>query len=83
MMHGHIADLFVIFFASIFINNIVLTYFLGICPFVAVSKEIPTAFGMGMAVIFVTFMTAAINWLLYHLVLVPFNVTYLQFLVFV
>lgn len=76
-------DLFVIFFASIFINNIVLTYFLGICPFVAVSKEIPTAFGMGMAVVFVMFMTMAINWPLYHLVLVPYKVEYLQFLVFI
>ena len=76
-------ELFVIFFASIFINNIVLTYFLGICPFVAVSKEIPTALGMGMAVIFVMFMTMAINWPLYHLVLIPYEVEYLQFLVFI
>ena len=76
-------DLFVIFFASIFTQNVVLTYFLGICPFVAVSKEIPTAFGMGMAVIFVMFMTMGLNWPLYHLVLVPFHVEYLQFLVFI
>jgi len=82
-MSGQITDLIVIFFACIFINNIVLTYFLGICPFVAVSKEIPTAFGMGMAVIFVMFMTMGINWPLYHLVLVPFGVEYLQFLVFI
>jgi len=76
-------DLFIIFFASIFTQNIVLTYFLGICPFVAVSKEIPTAFGMGMAVIFVMFMTIGLNWPLFHLVLVPFHVEYLQFLVFI
>ena len=82
-MSGQITDLIVIFFACVFINNIVLTYFLGICPFVAVSKEIPTAFGMGMAVIFVMFMTMGINWPLYHLVLVPFGVEYLQFLVFI
>jgi len=82
-MPEQFTDLFVIFFATIFINNIVLTYFLGICPFVAVSKEIPTAFGMGMAVIFVMFMTMGINWPLYHLVLVPFKVEYLQFLVFI
>lgn len=82
-MPEQLADLFVIFFATIFINNIVLTYFLGICPFVAISKEIPTAFGMGMAVIFVMFMTMGINWPLYHLVLVPFKVEYLQFLVFI
>ena len=82
-MSEQFTDLFVIFFATIFINNMVLTYFLGICPFVAVSKEIPTAFGMGMAVIFVMFMTMGINWPLYHLVLVPFKVEYLQFLVFI
>jgi len=82
-MPEQLTDLFVIFFATIFINNIVLTYFLGICPFVAVSKEIPTALGMGMAVIFVMFMTMGINWPLYHLVLVPYKVEYLQFLVFI
>ncbi len=82
-MTPELTELFVIFFASIFINNIVLSYFLGICPFVAVSKEIPTAFGMGMAVIFVIFTTVAINWPLYHLVLVPFGVEYLSFLVFI
>ena len=82
-MFEQLPDLFVIFFTSIFINNIFLTYFLGICPFVAVSKEIPTAFGMGMAVIFVMFMTMGINWPLYHLILVPYRVDYLQFLVFI
>ena len=76
-------NLFIIFFASIFTQNVVLTYFLGICPFVAVSKEIPTAFGMGMAVIFVMFMTMGLNWPLYHLILVPLHVEYLSFLVFI
>ena len=76
-------NLFIIFFASIFTQNIVLTYFLGICPFVAVSKEIPTAFGMGMAVIFVMFMTMGLNWPLYHLILVPLKVEYLSFIVFI
>jgi Na+-transporting NADH:ubiquinone oxidoreductase subunit E len=83
MMPEMMTDLFVILIASIFINNMVLTYFLGICPFVAVSKEIPTAFGMGAAVIFVMVMTMGINWPLYHNVLVPHNVEYLQFLVFI
>ncbi len=82
-MLGQYTDLFVLFFATIFINNIVLTYFLGICPFVAVSKEIPTALGMGMAVIFVMFMTMALNWPLNHFILIPYKVEYLQFLVFI
>ena len=76
-------NLFIIFFASIFTQNIILTYFLGICPFVAVSKEISTAFGMGMAVIFVMFMTMALNWPLHYLILVPLHVEYLSFLVFI
>ncbi len=83
MMPEMYTDLFVILIASIFINNMVLTYFLGICPFVAVSKEIPTAFGMGAAVIFVMVMTMGINWPLYNHVLVPYHVEYLQFLVFI
>jgi len=82
-MHFDFLNLFIIFFASIFTQNIVLTYFLGICPFVAVSKELPTAFGMGMAVIFVMFMTMGLNWPLYHLILVPLHVEYLSFLVFI
>ncbi len=82
-MHIDFLNLFVIFFASIFTQNMVLTYFLGICPFVAVSREIPTALGMGMAVIFVMVMTMGLNWPIYYLVLVPYHVEYLQFLVFI
>lgn len=82
-MEFDFVNLFIIFFASIFTQNMVLTYFLGICPFVAVSKEIPTAFGMGMAVVFVMCMTMGLNWPLYHLVLVPYKVEYLSFLVFI
>ena len=76
-------ELFILFFASIFINNIILTYFLGLCPFIAVSKEIPTALGMGMAVIFVIVITMALNWPINHYILIPFKVEFLQFLVFI
>lgn len=76
-------DLAYIFFASIFINNIALRYFLGMCAFIAVSKELPVALGMGLAVIFVMFMTMGINWPLYHYVLIPFHGEFLQFLVFI
>jgi Na+-transporting NADH:ubiquinone oxidoreductase subunit E len=76
-------NLLVIFISSIFINNLLLTYFLGVCAFVAISREIPTALGMSMALMFVMFMTALINWPIYHLVLVPFGVEYLQLLVFI
>jgi Na+-transporting NADH:ubiquinone oxidoreductase subunit E len=76
-------NLFVIFFASIIIQNMVLANFLGLCPFVAVSTEIPTALGMGAAVIFVMFMTMALNWPINFLILVPLHVDYLQFLVYI
>ena len=82
-MEFDLVNLFVIFFASMLTQNIVLTYFLGICPFVAVSKEVPIAFGMGMAVIFVMFMTVGFNWPIYHLILVPLDVEYLAFIVFI
>jgi Na+-transporting NADH:ubiquinone oxidoreductase subunit E len=76
-------NLFIIFFASIITQNIILTYFLGLCPFVAISKEIPTALGMGMAVIFVMVMTMILNWPINHFILVPLKVDYLQFLVYI
>ena len=56
---------------SVFIGNILLAYFLGMCSFLAVSKNIDTAMGLGMAVIFVLAITAPANWLLYHFVLAP------------
>lgn len=76
-------NLFIIFFASIITQNMVLSNFLGLCPFVAVSTEIPTALGMGAAVIFVMFMTMALNWPINNLILVPLHVDYLQFLVYI
>lgn len=75
--------LFAIIFASLFTSNIALTYFLGMCPFIAVSRDIRTASGMGFAVTFVMVITAGINWPLYHLLLVPFRMEYLQYLGFI
>ena len=76
-------NLFMIFFASIFVNNLALTYFLGMCPFISVSGDLKTAFGMGIAVTFVITLTAAINSVLYNYVLVPFEVEYLQYVSFI
>ena len=76
-------DIFIIFFTSIFVNNLALTYFLGMCPFISVSGDLKTAFGMGMAVTFVITLTAAINWLLLHYILIPFKVEYLQYVAFI
>ncbi len=76
-------NLAVIFFAAIVTNNIVLIYFLGICPFVSVSKDIETALGMGMAVTAVMVGTVAINWPVQYFILEPFDAQYLQYAVFI
>lgn len=76
-------SLFMIFFATLFTNNIALTYFLGMCPFISVSRNIKTAFGMGVAVIFVMTVTAAINWPIYYKILVPLEVEYLYYVLFI
>lgn len=73
----------VIFVASIFTSNMILANFLGMCSFIAVSKEIPTSFGLGQAVTFVLTGTGVINWLIYNYILVPFNLEFLRFIVFI
>lgn len=75
--------LVLIFLAAAIVNNFVLYYFLGICPFVGVSKKISSALSMGMAVIFVMTIAAAVTWLVYHLILVPANLEILQYVSFI
>ncbi len=72
-----------IFIASIVTHNIALTYLLGMCPFVALSRRLKTAFGMSIAVIFVVLLTAAVNWPIYHKILVPTNSTLIYYIVFI
>jgi Na+-transporting NADH:ubiquinone oxidoreductase subunit E len=74
---------FVIFFASIFTSNMILANFLGMCSFIAVSKETKTSLGLGQAVTFVLTGTTIINYLIYHYILVPFGLEYLRFIVFI
>ena len=74
---------FVLFFAAIFTGNILLTYFLGMCSFLAVSKEVDTAFGLGLAVTFVLTITSGLNFLIYHKILVPLDMVYLNYIVFI
>lgn len=69
--------------ASVLTNNIALTYFLGMCPFIAISKNVRAASGMGFAVTYVMVFTAVINYLIYNLVLVPLKLEYLSFIVFI
>ena len=73
----------VIFFAAIFTNNMILSNFLGMCSFIAVSKEINTSLGLGQAVTFVLAGTTVINYLVYEYILVPFNLEFLRFIVFI
>ncbi|MFZ5949751.1 MAG: electron transport complex protein RnfA [Candidatus Rifleibacteriota bacterium] len=74
---------FVIFFAAITTNNILLTNFLGMCSFLAVSKDLKSSLGLGGAVIFVSTFTAPLNWLVYYKLLVPFGLEYLQYIAFI
>lgn len=74
---------FVIFFAAITTNNILLTNFLGMCSFLAVSKDLKSSIGLGGAVIFVSTFTAPLNWLLFHKLLVPYHLEYLQYIAFI
>ncbi len=74
---------FVLFWAAIFTSNILLTNFLGMCSYLSVSREVESSFGLGVAVVFVLTITAALNWLVYHYILVYFGIVYLQFIVFI
>lgn len=69
--------------SAVFTNNILLTYFLGMCPFLGVSREVKTSIGLGSAVIFVLTCTSAINWLLYHYVLVYLHLEFFRFILFI
>lgn len=68
----------IIIISAIFINNIVLAKFLGICPFLGVSKRISTSIGMGSAVVFVMTIATIITYLVQHYLLIPFEIGYLQ-----
>jgi len=69
--------------SSILVNNFVLSRFLGICPFLGVSKRVETAFGMGMAVTFVMAMASVITYLVQYLILEPLNLQFLQTIAFI
>ena len=76
-------ELILIFISAAVVNNFVLTYFLGICPFVGVSKKLSSAVSMGLAVTFVMTITAIVTWLIYHQILVPFKVEILEYVSFI
>ena len=72
-----------VIFSAILVNNIVFSQFLGICQFIGVSKNLESAFGMGMAVTFVMAVATAATWLLQHYVLVPLGLVYVQTITFI
>ena len=72
-----------LFFAAIFTNNILLTNFLGLCPFLSISREYRSSLGLGAAVVFVMTCTAVINFLVYYYVLLPLNLEHFRYIVFI
>lgn len=76
-------ELLLILVGAIFVNNFVLARFLGICPFLGVSKKVETALGMGMAVTFVMTIAAVVTWFIQYFVLIPFGIEYLQTIAFI
>lgn len=78
-----IVKIIIMAISAIFINNFILSRFLGLCPFLGVSKKLDSALGMGMAVIFVMTLTSVFCWLIYTLILVPTHLEYLQTTAFI
>ncbi len=76
-------EYFVIVIGAIFVNNVVLSQFLGICPFLGVSNKVETSLGMGAAVTFVMAITAVVAYILQHCVLVKYNIEYMQTIGFI
>lgn len=77
------ASIFVIVVSAILVNNFVLSKFLGICPFLGVSKQVETSIGMGMAVTFVMTLAGIITYFVQKVILVPLHIEYLQIVAFI
>lgn len=76
-------ELFGLFVATVFVHNIILSKFLGICPFLGVSKKRESALGMGIAVTFVIMIASIVAYLLYYYVLVPLDITFMRTIAFI
>lgn len=76
-------ELILVFISASLVNNFVLIYFLGICPFVGVSNKTENALNMGLATTFVMTLTAAVTWPVYHYILLKFNVPFLEYVSFI
>ena len=78
-----VKDLLILLISSSLVSNVVLSQFLGLCPFLGVSKKVKTASGMGVAVIFVITLASAVAGVIYQFILTPLQLDYLQTIVFI
>ena len=76
-------DLLIIFISAAVVNNFVLIYFLGICPFLGVSNKLEKALSMGLATTFVMVLAALVTWLINNLILIHFKLPFLQYVAFI
>ncbi len=76
-------EYFIIIISAIFVNNIVLSQFLGICPFLGVSSKVSTSVGMGVAVVFVMTIATIVTYLIQHYVLIPYGIGFMQTVTFI
>ncbi len=76
-------QLLTIFISAVFIYNVILSRFLGLCSFIAISKQTKPALAMSLAVMFVTTMSSIITWLIYRFLLIPFGLEYLRTISFI
>ncbi|NBG88958.1 electron transport complex subunit RsxA [Isachenkonia alkalipeptolytica] len=83
MLDLSVSSLFAILVSAILVNNFVLSRFLGICPFLGVSKQVETAFGMGMAVTFVMSLASIITFIVQNYILDPLGLQYMQTIMFI
>jgi electron transport complex protein RnfA len=79
----NVAMFLTIFISAVFINNVILSRFLGLCSFIAISKETKPALAMSLAVMFVTTMSSIITWFIYRFLLIPFHLEYLRTISFI
>lgn len=76
-------EYFLIIVSAVFVNNFILVQFLGVCPFLGVSKKTETALGMGFAVIFVMGVASIVTYMVYNYILMPFNLEYMRTIAFI
>ncbi len=82
-MLAQVKDLLLLIIGAALVSNVVLSQFLGLCPFLGVSKKVETAAGMGTAVVFVITLSSGVAGVIYRFILIPLHIEYLQTIVFI